>query len=179
MFMTEDMDECSKSHEHEPLHSRINEIRQALTEATGLAARAQKLEDTYIQYIMFANAGGIAACLGIADALAGKENLSASAIFSGVKIPMWFFLIGLICSGLLLSLQRTQATSSAEQNALKAVNILKELGQIVPTSKPVYSRIERNALPHLNIAINFLGLVSQFCFAVGAVWGLLSMGSAR
>ncbi|MGH6818385.1 MAG: hypothetical protein ACREC1_06390 [Methylovirgula sp.] len=79
-----------------------NAIRQALIDAKASDARAQRLEETYVRYLVLANAGGILACLGVADALVtGKGK---GIVLLAVTGPMWIFLVGLIASGLIVSL---------------------------------------------------------------------------
>jgi uncharacterized membrane protein len=146
-------------------------IGQALADAKVAAATEQRLEEAYIRYIILANAGGIVACLGIADALVNR----ASSSIPLSPIPMWLFLIGLISGGVIVSLQRAQARHLAEQNVLKVVTLRKAKGDTVPTLPPLFSDIERKGLRYLTRVIIGLGLIGQFCFCIGAVWGLVEV----
>ena len=59
------------------------------------------------------------------------------------------------------------------------LQVLKDIGLIVPTPPSAFSRVERGGLPHLTKAINILGIASSACFLIGAVWGLLHIGTVH
>jgi hypothetical protein len=152
--------------------------QQALADAKSAEAIALRLEDAYIRYIVLANTGGMAACLSLANGLLGEKTLPAIT-FHSLTWPMWLFLAGLISGALIVSLRRAQATHTAEKRAHDVIKILREAGRIAPTPLTVFSAIERKALPALTLAINVLGLLSQFSFFAGAVWGLIEIGTIR
>jgi hypothetical protein len=151
-------------------------IRQAIAEARTADATAQRLEESYVRLLVLANAGGLVACLGIADALVGGKGPSAALSFSALVGPMWFFLFGLIFGGIVVSLQRARAVRDSEEHGRQALQVLKDMGLIVPTPSPAFSRVELKGLRHLTTAINVLGIASPACFFVGAIWGLLRIG---
>ena len=154
-------------------------IRQAITEARAADATAQRLEESYVRLLVLANAGGLIACLGIADALAGSKGSPAALSFAALTGPMWFFLFGLIFGGIVVSLQRARAVRDSEQHGRRALQVLKDTGLIVPTPPSAFSRAELKGLPHLTTAINILGIASPGCFLVGAIWGLLRIGAVH
>jgi len=150
-------------------------IQQALGDARAAEAVALRFEDSYIRYIVLANAGGMAACLSFANGLLGSKASSTITLHALIG-PMWLFLAGLISGALIVSLRRAQSTHTAEKRAREALKILKDAGHIVPNPPQVFSAIERKGLPALNIAINALGIIGQFAFLIGAVWGLVEIG---
>jgi hypothetical protein len=151
-------------------------IRRAIKSAVAADTIAQRLEEAYVKYIVLANAGGIVACLGIEGALlGGKGNAAQSTAFAAVAGPMWLFLIGLISGGLIVSLQRARAVDDSERQGREALRILRDAGRIVPTVESAFSATERKALKQLTLAINVLGIVGQFSFLGGAVWGLVKV----
>jgi hypothetical protein len=151
-------------------------IQQALSDARAAEAIALRLEDSYIRYIVLANAGGMAACLSFANGLLGNKASSAIALHSLIW-PMWLFFAGLVAGALIVSLRRVQSTHMADKRAREALKIMKDAGHIVPNLPQVFSAIERKGLPALNFAINALGIISQFAFLFGAAWGLIKIGS--
>jgi hypothetical protein len=153
-------------------------IRHAIQAAMAADKVAQRLEETTVKYIVLANAGGIVACLGIEGALVGGKAGSAPSIpFSAVAGPMWFFLAGLMFGGLIVSLQRARAVATSEQQGRDALRILRETGRIVPSVESAFSPMERKGVPHITLAINVLGIISQFSFVIGAIWGLVRISS--
>jgi len=156
---------------------RLFLIRQAIQNAISADKIAQQLKETYIKYIILANAGGIVACLGIEGALVGKSSAAPIIPFSAVACSMWLFLWGLICGGLVVSLERARAVDFSEQQGREALRIIRETGRIVPAVESAFSPIERKGLKHLPIAINSLGLISQLFFFIGAIWGLVRISS--
>lgn len=151
--------------------SKENELRVAVELTKALDATAQRLEEAYIRYVVLANAGGIAACLGIADALVNRKGASAISL-SSLAGPMWLFLMGIISGGLVVALLARRARHENDEQNQTILRLLCEAGHEAPHLPPAFSRIERKGLPHLTWAINFLGIVSQFCFAIGAIWGM-------
>jgi hypothetical protein len=137
------------------------------------------LEESYVRLLVLAIAGGLLACLGIADALAGGKGSPAALSFAALTGPMWFFLFGLIFSGIIVSLQRARAARDSEGHGRRALQVLKDMGLIVPSPASAFSRVERRGLPHLTTAINVLGIASPACFLVGAIWGLLRIGAVH
>ncbi|WP_174502016.1 hypothetical protein [Acidiphilium sp. C61] len=154
-------------------------IRQAIADARTADATAQRLTEGYVHLLILANAGGLVACLGIADALAGGRDSSSLISYAALTGPMWFFLFGLIFGSLIVSMMRVRAVRDSEEHGQRALQALKDAGVIVPTLPSVFSRVERKGLPHLNRAINVLGIASPACFLVGAVWGLLRIGAVH
>ena len=154
-------------------------IRQAIGEARTADATAQRLEESYVRLLVLANAGGLIACLGIADALAGGKAPPGTLSFTALAGPMWFFLFGLICGGIIVSLQRARAVRDSEKHGRRALQVLKDMGLIVPTPPSTFYRAELKGLPHLTTAINVLGIASPACFLVGAIWGLLRIGAVH
>jgi hypothetical protein len=153
-------------------------VRLAIQNAVAADKIAQRLKEAYVKYIVLANAGGIVACLGIEGALVGSKTVAAPPIpFSAVAWPMWLFLLGLICGGLVVTLERARAVDFSEQQGREALRIMRETGRIVPTVQSAFTPIERKGLPHVTLAINVLGIISQFSFAIGAVWGLARISS--
>lgn len=151
-------------------------IRQAIQSAVAADTIAQRLEEAYVKYIVLANAGGIVACLGIEGALVGgKGNAAQSISFAAVAGPMWLFLIGLISGGLIVSLQRARAVDDSERQGREALRVLRDAGRIVPTVESAFPAIARKGLKHLTLAINVLGIIGQFSFLAGAVWGLVKV----
>ena len=153
-------------------------IQQALDDAKVAEAIAFKFENSYIRYIVLANAGGMAACLSFANGLLGNRASSAITLHSLIW-PMWLFLGGLVSGALIVSLRRVQSIHMAEKRAREALKIMKDAGHIVPNPPQVFSAIERKGLPALNFAINALGIISQFAFLIGAAWGLIKIGSGN
>ncbi len=151
-------------------------IQQALGDARAAEAIALRFEDSYIRYIVLANAGGLAACLSFANGLLGNKASSGIALHSLIW-PMWLFLAGLVCGALMVSLRRAQSTHMAEKRAREALKVMKDAGHIVPNPPQAFSAIERKGLPALNFAINALGIISQFTFLIGAAWGLIKISS--
>ncbi|MGH7093035.1 MAG: hypothetical protein ACREFB_05820 [Stellaceae bacterium] len=151
--------------------SKENELRVAVENAKASDATAQRLEESYIRYVLLANAGGIAACLGIADAMVGHKS-DAPISFSSVAGPISLFLAGIISAGLVLALLRARARHENDEHNKVILRLLAESGHEVPHLPPVFGAIESRALPHLTRGINICGLVSQVCFVAGAVWGL-------
>lgn len=154
-------------------------IRQAIQNALAADTIAQRLKETYVKYIILANAGGIVACLGIEGALVGKSSAAPIIPFSAIAWPMWLFLFGLICDGLVVSLERARAVDFSEQQGREALRLTRETGRIVPTVESVFSPIERKGLKHLTLAINILAVIGQFLFVIGAIWGLVRIASAH
>ncbi len=152
-------------------------VRQAIQNALAADQIAQRLKETYVKYIILANAGGIVACLGIEGALVGRSNGEPTIPFSAVAWPMRLFLLGLICGGLVVMLERARAIESSEQQGREALRIIRETGRIVPTVESAFSSIERKGLKHLVFATNVLGVIGQISFVVGAIWGLVRIGS--
>jgi len=157
---------------------RLNNIAQALADARASNVRAVNLEDTYIRYVILANAGGIAACLGIADAIVGKQGRVLIPAISEIICPLWLFFFGLIAGGVMVSLRAAQATHQTEQNAERAKTLLASFGQNIPPHEGIFSKIEEKAIPYLNYAINAFGIISQFCFFIGGFWGILRIVTA-
>lgn len=158
---------------------RVLVFRQAIAEARAADATAQRLEESCVRLLILANAGGMIACLGIADALAGGKGSPATLSFAALIGPMWFFFLGLIFGGLTVSLQRGRAVRDSEQHGRRALQVFKDMGLIVPTPPSPFSHPELKALPHLTKAINILAIFSLVCFLVGAVWGLLRIGAVH
>ncbi|MCA7118339.1 MAG: hypothetical protein LGL72_02775 [Acidibrevibacterium sp.] len=154
-------------------------IRQAIAEARTADATAQRLEESYVRLLVLANAGGLIACLGIADALAGGKASAGALSFAALTVPMWFFLVGLVCGGIIVSLQRVRAVRDSEKHGRGALQVLKDMGLIVPTPPSAFSRAELKGLPHLTMAINVLGIASPACFLIGAIWGLVHIGAVH
>jgi hypothetical protein len=117
------------------------------------------------------------ACLGIEGALVGKSSAAPIIPFSAVAWPMWLFLFGLICGGLVVSLERARAVDFSEQQGREALGLIRETGRIAPTVESAFSSIERKGLKHLTLAINVLGVIGQFSFFAGAVCGLARISS--
>lgn len=151
---------------------RMSEIAQELARASALHSRGLALEDAYIRYVILANAGGVVACLGIADALAGKSAIGIAPALSDVVGPIAVFLSGVIFSGLLVSLRAVQALHEAEEHARRANSIREELGHGVVLPRGAFGSFGAKILPHLNLAINAFGLWGQFAFAVGSILGI-------
>lgn len=158
-----------------PNDPRINIVAQALSDARSLQSRATDLEDTYIRYVLFANSGGILACLGIANSLAGKEHRALSLPLANVAGPIAIFFVGLIFCGLITSLRGKLALHDAEEAASHANSIMFDLGHGVTLPKGAFSPIEKRGIPYLNRAINILGIFAQLAFLVGGVWGIVSL----
>ena len=154
-------------------------VRQAIQNALAADKIAQRLKETYVKYIVLANAGGIAACLAIEGALVGKGNSAPVIPFSAVAWPMRLFLLGLICGGLVVSLERARAIDFSEQQRREALRILRETGRVVPTVESTFSSIERKGLKHLRRAIDILGVIGQLSFFIGAIWGLARIASVH
>lgn len=154
-------------------------IRQAIAEARTADATAQRLEESYVRLLVLANAGGLIACLGIADALAGGKASLGAMPFAALTVPMWFFLVGLVCGGIIVSLQRARAVRDSEKHGRGALQVLRDMGLIVPTPPAAFSRVELKGAPHLTTAINILGIASAASFLVGAVWGLVRFGAVH
>lgn len=154
-------------------------IRQAIGEARVADATAQRLEESYVRLLVLANAGGLIACLGIADALASGKGSPGALSFTALTEPMWFFLSGLICGGIIVSLQRARAVRDSEKHGRGALQVLKDMGLIVPTPPSAFPRAGLRGLPHLTTAINVLGIASPGCFLIGAIWGLVRIGAAH
>jgi hypothetical protein len=165
----------------EPLHHQKQfMVRQAVQNALAADKIAERLKEAYVKYIILANAGGIVACLGIEGALVGgRGNAAASIPISAVAGPMWCFLAGVICGGLVVTLERARAIHQSEQHGRTALEILRDTGRIVPTVKSTFSAIERKGLPHLARAIDVLGVISQLSFIFGAIWGLIRISGAH
>ncbi|EKN01373.1 MULTISPECIES: hypothetical protein [unclassified Acidocella] len=165
-----------------PIHAddpRLKHIAEELMQAKAAQARSLTLEDTYIQYVTFANAGGIAACLGIADVLAGKTGAPLAAELPATIGPMALFFIGLIASGVTLSLRSKQALHEAEETARRANHLLEGMGHGVTLPHGAFSPLEVRVLPYLNKAVNAAGLVAQFAFLFGGIWGLHHIWTLR
>ena len=154
-------------------------VRQAIAEARAADATAQRLTESYVRLLVLANAGGMIACLGIADALAGGKGSPAALSFAALAGPMWLFFFGLISGGLTVSIQRASAVRDSEQHGRRALQALRDMGLIVPTPPSAFSRPELKALPHLTTAINVLGIASSACFFFGAIWGLRLIGAVH
>src|SRR5487761_560505 len=101
-------------------------IRQAIAEARAAEATAQRLEESYVRLLVLANAGGLLACLGIADALVGGKGSAKALSFAALTGPMWFFLGGLISGGLIVSLQTARAARDSEKHGREALQVLKD-----------------------------------------------------
>lgn len=158
----------------EPLNQhKLFLIRQAIQNAIAADKIAQQLKEAYIKYIILANAGGIVACLGIEGALVGKSSAAPIIPFSAVACSMWLFLCGLICGGVIVSLERARAVDFSEQQGREALRLIRETGRIVPAVESAFSPIERKGLKHLTLAINVLGVISQLLFLAGAILGLI------
>ncbi|MBB2170328.1 hypothetical protein HLH36_18605 [Gluconacetobacter aggeris] len=155
----------------DPNDPRVRAVAQALSDARTLQSRAMSLEDTYIRYVTLANSGGILACLGIADALAGKEGSGVSPALSNIVGPIAVFFFGLICCGLVTSLRGKLALHYAETEGRRANGILVDLGRGVALPRGAFSPVEEKGLPYLNTAINFLGIGAQIAFVAGGIWG--------
>jgi hypothetical protein len=155
-------------------------IRLAIQNAMAADQIAQRLKEAYVKYIILANAGGIVACLGIEGALVGSKANDAPPIpFSAVSWPMRLFLLGLICGGLVVTLERARAIDASEQQGREALRIMRDTGSIVPTVESTFSAIERKSLPHIILAINILGIISQVSFFIGSIWGLARISGAH
>lgn len=154
-------------------------IRHAIAEARAADATAQRLAESYVRLLILANAGGLLACFGIADALVGGKGSPGALSFAALTGPMWFFLFGLIFGSLTVSIMRARAVRDSEEHGRQALQVLKDTGVIVPTPPSAFSRVERKGLPHLNRAIDVLGIASPACFLVGAIWGLLRIGAVH
>lgn len=146
----------------------IEEIRQALTDARAAEAEGSRLQEAYIRYIVLANAGGIAACLGAANAI-----LAAKGPISFVDHPLGCFLTGMISGGLLSSIRSKQAQKLADERARTAHSLIKRAGHQMPDPPPSFSKLEERGLAVANLAVVVLGLVGQFAFIAGAIWGLV------
>jgi hypothetical protein len=151
-------------------------IRQAIAEARAADATAQRLEESYVRLLVLANAGGLIACLGIADALAGRKGSPATLSFAALAGLMWFFLFGLIFGGIIVSFQRARAVQASEKHGRGALQVIKDMGLIVPTPPSAFSRTELKGLPHLTTAIS---IASPTGFLVGAIWGLLRIAAVH
>ena len=163
----------------QPDPEQVFRIGQAIAEARAADAIAQRLTESYVRLLILANAGGLLACLGIADALAGGKGLPGALSFAALTGPMWFFLFGLIFGSLIVSMMKARAVRDSEEHGRQALQVLKDASVVVPTPPPVFSRVERKGLPHLNRAIDVLGIASPACFLVGAIWGLLRIGAVH
>ena len=152
--------------------NKEDEFRIAVELAKGLDSTAQRLEEAYIRYLVLANAGGIAASLGIADALVSRRGGAAISL-SSLAGPMWLFLAGIISGGLVVALLARRARHESDMQNQRLLQLTREVGYDVPDLPPLFNWIERKGLSYLTQAINFLGIISQFCFAIGAVWGLM------
>lgn len=147
-------------------------VGQALSEARALQSRALSLEDTYIRYVTLANSGGILACLGIADAIAGKEGSGISPALSNIVGPITVFFAGLICCGVVTSLRGKLAWHHVDEEARRVNAILADRGHDVAVATKGYPPVMAKGLPYLNTAINILGIGAQVAFVMGGVWGL-------
>lgn len=163
----------------DPLNQRkLFLVRQAIQNALAADKIAQRMKETYVKYIVLANAGGIVACLGIEGALVGSKASTAPPIpFSAVAWPMRLFLLGLICGGLVVTLERARAIDFSEQQGREALRIIRDTGRIVPTVESAFSPIERKGLPHIARAIDVLAIIGQFSFGIGAIWGLVRISN--
>lgn len=159
----------------DPNELRVRAFAQILSDAQKLQSRALSLEDTYIRYVTLANSGGILACLGIANALAGKEGSSVSPALSSIVGPIAVFFFGLICCGIVTSLRGKLALHDAETQARRANEVLIEFGKGLALPKGAFSPLEMKALPILNLAINLFGIGAQMAFIVGGIWGLIHL----
>jgi hypothetical protein len=156
----------------EPADIRVmTALQQKIAEMKSADAVAQRLKESYIRYVVLANAGGLAAC----GTLIGGKGVA----LAGILGPVICFLVGLVAGGLIVSLMGKQATHRAEQLGQEVIKMLQDTGQMVATPKPVFSAIERKGLPIIEGTINVLGLVSQFAFVGGAAWGLALIGIAH
>jgi len=158
---------------------RVFIFRNEIAEARAADATVQRLTESYVRLFVLANAGGMLACLGIADALAGGKGLPGALSFAALAGPMWFFLFGLIFGGLTVSIMRARAVRDSVQHGERALQAIRDMGLIVPTPPSPFSRPELKGLPHLTTAINVLGIASPACFLVGAIWGLLRIGAVH
>lgn len=155
-----------------PNDNHASSVAQAFSDLPALRSRALSLEDTYIRYVTLANSGGILACLGIANALAGKEGSSISPALSNVVGPITVFFAGLICCGILTSLRGKLAWDQFDKEIRRANAILVDHGYDEAISIEEYPTVMAKGVPHLNVAINILGIGAQLAFIVGGVWGL-------
>ncbi|WP_158812557.1 hypothetical protein [Methylocapsa sp. S129] len=154
-------------------------VRQAIADARAADAKAERLEESYVRLLVLGNAGGLIACFGIADALAGNKESAGTFSLAALTGPMWLFFIGLIFGGLIVSIQQKRAVRESEEHGQKALQAIKDIGLIVPRVPPTFSPIELKAVPHLTTAINILGILSQAFFFLGAVWGLFRIGAGH
>lgn len=162
-----------------PEDPRVRRIGQMLDEAKIIQARGLTLEDSYIQHVTYANVGGMAACLGIADVLAGKAGKGIPSALPEVVWPMVFFFIGLIACGVVVSLRSKQSLHEAEEKAREANAELRKLGHGVVLPQGAFSPREAMVLPVLNSVINAAGLVAQGSFLLGAIWGICLIAKAH
>lgn len=156
--------------------AQIREIQRMLAEAISQQATSQRLTEQYVRYLVLGNGGGLLACLTFAGGLV-KDRISTAIPIQNVALPMWCFLIGLIFGVLIVSIQRAQAAHFAETNARGSIDTMKKAGAIIADPKPAFSKIEQRGLPHLTAAINICGLISQFAFFAGAIWGMIRISS--
>ena len=152
----------------------VDQIRQALEDARAADAASRRMQDTYIRYIAFANAGGIAACLGVANALVG-----AKVPPSPVLGPMSLFLLGLVCGGAIVSIQSKMEKERAERCAHDAIAMLKQAGHEVPPQAPVFSPLLMRGLKIANLSVNVSGILGQGFFLAGAIWGMHLLATVR
>lgn len=162
----------------EPLDpKKVFTFRHEIAEARAADATAQRLTESYVRLFVLANAGGMLACLGIADALAGGKGSPGALSFAALTGPMWFFLFGLIFGGLTVSVMRARAVRDSVQHGERALQAIRHMSLIVPTVPSPFSHPELKALPHLDRAIDVLGIASPACFLIGAIWGLIQIGT--
>jgi hypothetical protein len=152
----------------------VEEIRQALDDARAAYAVSRRLQETFIRYIVLANTGGIAACLGVANALVGAKVPPSPVLW-----PMGLFVAGLVCGGGIVSIQSKLETRQAEQRAHDAIDLLKQAGHEVPPQAPVFSPLLMRGLKIANVSVNVLGILGQGFFVAGAIWGMHLLATVR
>lgn len=158
------------SDEPKPIPHALRSVQQKLADMKESDAKAQRHQETYIRYVVLANAGGVAACLSaLGIVTSGKVGtLSPSALVG----PLAVYLIGLATGAIIFSLLSKQSTLQIEKLSDEVTALLRGTGQIVPTPPKIFSSIERKGAQISDRAVNALGLISQFSFVVGSIWGL-------
>lgn len=155
----------------------LRTIQQKLADMKVADAMAQRHQETYIRYVVLANAGGIAACLSASGKMGGEKvgTLSSASLIG----PLALYLVGVVTGAVIFSLLSKQATLQIEELSQEVTELLRGPGRIVPTPPKIFSNIERKGARNSDYGINVLGLVSQISFVIGSIWGLALISMSR
>ena len=114
------------------------------------------------------------------DAIVIDQHLTRADYFRLLMLMTlrkWYVILlilaGIISGGLVVALLARRARHESDMQNQRLLQLTREVGYDVPDLPPLFNWIERKGLSYLTQAINFLGIISQFCFAIGAVWGLM------